>query len=144
LTSDAWKANPWAPGVHKSIGLTILVLTLVRIGWRLTHTPPALPADMPSWQVLLAKGTHWLFYVLLVAVPLSGWIFSSAGPYPLNWFGLFDIPKLAVEKGSMLAEAAHEGHEIMGQFFIPLLLLHVGAALYHHFRLKDGVLRRML
>lgn len=144
LTHDAWKANPWAPGVHKSIGLTILALTLVRLGWRLTHTPPPLPSSMPSWQVTLAKATHWLFYIMMIGVPMSGWIMSSAGSYPLNWFGLFDIPKLVVEKGSLLAEAAHEGHEIMGKLFLPLLALHIGAALYHHFRLKDTVLRRML
>ncbi|MDQ4421354.1 cytochrome b [Sphingobium sp. DEHP117] len=144
LTSDAWEANPWAPGVHKSIGLTILMLTLFRLGWRLKHTPPALPADTPHWQAVSARGLHILFYVMMIGVPLSGWIFTSAGPYPLNWFGLFDIPKLAVVKGSLLAEAAHEGHEIMGTLFLPLLLLHVGAALYHHFRLKDKVLKRML
>lgn len=144
LTSDAWKANPWAPGVHKSIGLTILVLTLIRIGWRLTHTPPPLPATTPGWQAAVAKGLHILFYIMMIGVPLSGWIMSSAGPYPLNWFGLFDIPKFAVGKDSPLAEAAHEGHEIMGTLFLPLLVLHVAAALYHQFRMKDKVLQRML
>jgi cytochrome b561 len=144
LTSDAWKANPWAPDVHKSIGLTILVLTLLRLGWRLKHTPPPLPANMPHWQAASAKGLHFLFYAMMVGVPLSGWIISSAGPYDLSWFGLFDIPKFAVGKDSPLAEAAHEGHEIMGTLFIPLLLLHIGAAFYHHFRLKDKVLQRML
>jgi cytochrome b561 len=144
LNHDAWKTTPWMPGVHKSLGLTVLALSLVRLGWRFTHTPPALPSSMPGWQAALAKATHWLFYIMMIGVPLSGWIFSSSGPYPLNWFGLFDIPKLAVEKGSMLAEATHEGHEIMGKLFIPLLALHILAAFYHHFRLKDGVLRRML
>ena len=144
LNHDAWKTTPWMPGVHKSLGMTVLALSLVRLGWRFTHTPPALPSSMPGWQAALAKATHWLFYIMMIGVPLSGWTFSSSGPYPLNWFGLFDIPKLAVEKGSALAEATHEGHEIMGKLLIPLLALHIFAAFYHHFRLKDGVLRRML
>lgn len=144
ISHDAWKANPWMPGIHKSIGITILALSLVRLGWRLTHTPPPMPAYTPGWQIVAAKGLHWLFYVMMIGVPLSGWIFSSSGPYPLNWFGLADIPKFAVEKGSPLAEAAHEGHEVMGLLFIPLLGVHILAALYHHVRLKDTVLRRML
>lgn len=144
LCHDEWKTSQWMPGVHKSLGITILALSFLRLGWRLTHTPPALPSTMAAWQVSLAKATHWLFYIMMIGVPLSGWIFSSSGPYPLNWFGLFDIPKFAVEKGSPLAEAAHEGHEIMGTLLIPLLALHILAALYHHRWLKDDVLRRML
>lgn len=144
LSHDGWKANPWMPGIHKSIGLTILALSLIRLGWRLRHAPPPMLATMPGWQVVAAKGLHWLFYAMMIGVPLSGWIYTSSGPYPLNWFGLTDIPKFTVEKGSPLAEAAHEGHEIMGLLFIPLLALHILAAFYHHVRLKDAVLRRML
>lgn len=144
LNHDAWKTQPGMAGAHKAIGLTVLLLSIVRLGWRLMHTPPPLPASTPPLQGLIARGLHILFYVMMIGVPLSGWIMSSAGPYPLNWFGLFDIPKFAVGKESPLAEAAHEGHEIMGTLFLPLLLLHVGAAFYHHFRLKDKVLQRML
>ena len=81
---------------------------------------------------------------MFIAVPLSGWIMSSAGKYPLQWFGLFDIPKWPVVKDSPLADAAHEGHELMGKLFIPLIALHIGAAFFHQFVQKDGVLRRML
>lgn len=144
LNHDAWKAQPAMAGAHKAIGITVLFVSLIRLGWRLKHTPPPLPASTPGWQAAIAKGLHILFYVMMIGVPLSGWIMSSAGPYPLNWFGLFDIPKFAVGKDSPLAEAAHEGHEIMGTLFLPLLVLHVGAAFYHHFRLKDKVLQRML
>jgi cytochrome b561 len=79
----------------------------------------------------------------MVALPLTGWVFSSAGKYPLQFFGLFDIPKLAVEKGSPLAGAAHEAHEVLGIAWGVLLLVHVGAALRHHFILKDNILTRM-
>tara|TARA_R110000782_G_scaffold167129_5_gene259163 strand:- start:16691 stop:17218 length:528 start_codon:yes stop_codon:yes gene_type:complete len=141
---DAWKDLFPVMPIHKSIGITVLFLSLYRLYWRLRHSPPPLPALMPAWQKTLAHGTHWLFYFMIIAVPLSGWLMVSAGKNPLDWFGLFPIPKWPVEKDSMMAEIAHEGHEIMGLLFIPLLALHIGAALYHHFAVKDDVLRRML
>ena len=144
LGHDAWKDAFPAMPIHKAIGMTILLLAIVRLGWRLVHTPPALPATMPRWQVSLAHGLHWIFYFMIIALPLTGWIISSAGEYPLSWFSLFDMPKLPVMKGSPLAEAAHEGHEVMGLLLIPLLLLHIGAALYHHYGVRDDVMRRML
>ncbi len=144
LGHDGWKDIPWIMPVHKATGMTILALSLFRLIWRLAHPAPALPTTIPNWQVSLAHGLHWLFYFMMIAVPITGWIFSSAGKYPLEWFGLFDIPKLPVMKDSALAEAAHEGHEVMGKLFIPLLALHVGVAFYHHFAARDDVLRRML
>jgi cytochrome b561 len=144
LGHDGWKDILWIMPVHKATGMTILALSLARLGWRLAHPAPPLPATMPNWQISFAHGLHWLFYFMMIAVPLTGWIFSSAGKYPLEWFGLFDIPKLPVVKDSALAEAAHEGHEVMGLLFIPLLALHIGAAFYHHFVVRDDVLRRML
>lgn len=141
---DAWKDLFPVMSIHKSIGITILALSLFRLYWRLTHKAPALPASMVAWQQSLAHGLHRLFYFMMIAVPLSGWIMVSAGEYPLQYFGLFDIPKWPVHKGSFIAEVTHEGHEIMGLLFIPLLVLHIGAAYYHHFSLKDDVMRRML
>jgi cytochrome b561 len=135
-----WKVMP----VHKSVGLTVLALTLVRIGWRLTHPAPPLPARTPAWERLVAQVTHIGFYVLMLALPLTGWIMSSAGDRPLNWFFLFDVPKFGVAKGDAITGISHEGHEILGFVFAALILLHVAAALRHHFILKDGVLRRML
>lgn len=137
------KSFPAMP-IHKAIGITVLTLSVLRILWRLTHKAPPLPGTIPGWQAVLAHATHGILYILMIAVPLTGWIMASAGTYPLQWFGLFDIPKLPVLKGSPLADFAHEGHELMGKLFIPLLLLHIGAAFYHQFALKDGVLRRML
>jgi cytochrome b561 len=128
---------------HKAIGMTVLALSLVRLGWRLTHPAPPLPANMVGWEKVAAHAIHWIFYGLMIALPMTGWIFSSASKYPISWFGLFEIPKLAVEKGSALAEITNEVHELLGYAWIALLLIHVGAALRHHFVLKDGLMARM-
>ena len=129
--------------VHKSIGLTVLVLSLVRLGWRFAGHRPPLPAAMPAWERAAAQATHAAFYVLMIALPLSGWIFSSAGRYPLDWFGLFPVPKFAVTKADAIYAVMHDGHEAMGVIAALLIALHVGAALRHHFVLRDQVLRRM-
>lgn len=129
--------------IHKSIGFVVLALSLFRLFWRFAHPAPPLPAAMPGWERFSAHALHWLFYALMIALPMSGWVFSSAGKNPLEFFWLFDIPKLAVEKGSPLAEGAHEAHELLGIAWAGLLIIHVGAALRHHFILKDNVLLRM-
>lgn len=129
--------------LHKASGMTVLALSLVRIAWRVTWRAPAHPKGMSGLEVLAAKATHLLFYGLMLAMPVTGWIMSSAGKYPLSWFGLFDLPKLPVTRESTLYEIGHEGHELLGWLFLALVVLHVGAALRHHFLLKDNVLRRM-
>lgn len=129
--------------IHKSIGFLVLALGLFRLFWRLTHPAPPLPAAMPGWEKLAAHGLHWIFYALIIILPVTGWIFSSAGKWPLHFFWLFDIPKFAVEKGSPLAIGTHNAHVVFGFAWIGLLLIHVGAALRHHFILKDGILTRM-
>ncbi len=130
-------------GLHKSIGFLVLALSVVRLVWRLTHPAPPLPAAMPAWEKVSAHGLHWIFYALMIVMPMTGWIMSSAGKNPLGFFGLFDIPKFAVEKGSALAEGTHNAHELFGYAWAALLVIHVGAALRHHFILKDNVLLRM-
>ncbi|RVQ66083.1 cytochrome b [Croceicoccus ponticola] len=129
--------------LHKAVGLTVLALSLVRAVWRLTSKAPPLPADMSRWETGAAHATHFAFYLLIIALPLTGWIVASAGKYPLSWFGLFDVPKLAVTRDDALYAIGHEGHELMGVMAAVLIALHVGAALRHHFVLKDNVLRRM-
>lgn len=135
-----WAVMP----VHKSIGLTVLVFAVVRLLWRLTHRPPHLPAQMPGWEKAAAKATHGLFYAFMILVPLTGWIMVSAGTRPLNWFFLFDLPKLPVTKGDTIVGLSGEGHEVMAIAWAVLLIVHVAAALRHHFVLKDDVLRRMM
>lgn len=130
--------------LHKSTGLLILTLSLVRLGWRFTHPAPPYPAAMPGWEKALATITHWIFYALMILIPLSGWIMASAYDKPLDFYGLFPVMKFDVIKESTLWEVAHEGHELLAFAMIGLLLLHIGAALRHHIVLKDGVLARML
>jgi len=128
-------------GIHTALGLTVLVLTLFRLGWRLTHAVPPLPPG-PAWQRGLARVTHLAFYLLLVLVPVSGWLMTSAEGEALSWFGLFDVPRLPVGKAQ--AEAFEEVHELQGNVLLALAGLHVLAALKHHFMDRDQVLRRML
>jgi len=129
--------------IHKSIGFLVLALSLFRLVWRVVHPAPPLPASVPAWERWSATIVHGIFYALMIVLPVTGWIFSSAGQYPISFFFLFDIPKLAVEKGSPLAEGAHSAHEVLGYLWVVLLLIHVGAALRHHFLLKDGIASRM-
>lgn len=136
-----WASVP----THKAIGITILVLSVGRLAWRLTHRPPPLP-PMKAWEVGAAHALHWLFYLLIIAIPLSGWWMSSASakPRPLTWFGLFDIPYLPVTRGPDGAGAIASGfHEYAGLLLLALILLHVAAALRHHYILRDTVLARM-
>ena len=137
---DIWQPFP----AHTATGILILLLSLGRLGWRFTWTMPDWPETMSNLQRTVARLTHAALYALMLIVPLTGWIFSSAGKYPLSIYGLFDWPKLAVAKGSALAEAAHEGHEVLGFVMAGLVVLHIAAALHHHFVIKDNVLRRML
>lgn len=135
-----WKVMP----VHKSIGLTILALTVLRLLWRLTHKGPPLPAGMPVWEKGAAHVTHFAFYAFMAVMPLTGWIMSSAGNRPLNWFFLFDVPKFAVSKSDAIVGLSGGAHEIGAFVWAALIVVHVLAALRHHFILKDDVLRRML
>ncbi|MBO9576077.1 MAG: cytochrome b [Sphingobium sp.] len=128
-------------GIHVSVGITTLALSVLRWIWRLMHKPPPLPL-MPEWQVRLAHTVHWTIYALLILLPLTGWIFVSGAPFPMSWFGMFDWPKLPV--GKDVADIAHGGHIVMGLLMVALVLLHVGAALYHQFGRKDGLIWRML
>lgn len=130
--------------LHMGTGLLILALTLLRFGWRLIHRPPAMPAAMPAWEKAAAHLGHLTLYALMFLIPLSGWVMASAGRSPISFFGLFDVMKFDVTRGTPLWEAAHEGHELMAFGMIALLVIHVVAALRHHHVLKDDVLTRML
>lgn len=131
--------------MHKSFGITVFVLTLARVAWRFTQPVPALPASMPGWERLGARASHLLFYLLMLGLPLSGWLRVSTDRLgvPTLWFGLFEVPHLPLVSDT-LTHLAHDAHELMGNAMILLLLVHVGAALKHHFWNRDGVLKRML
>jgi cytochrome b561/polyisoprenoid-binding protein YceI len=128
---------------HKSIGITILALALLRLAWRSTQPVPALPPGLPPAQRWLAQGTHWLLYALLLAMPLSGWLMSSAKNYPVSWFGLVQLPDL-VAPGDGLFTAMRRAHGYLAALILATALLHLLGALKHHFVDRDAVLRRML
>jgi cytochrome b561 len=128
---------------HKSVGMTVLMLAVVRLAWRLFNKPPALPPGMKSYEVALAKITHGLFYVLLFALPLSGWMMSSAKGYTVSWFNLFAWPNL-VPKDQAAFKTLRSVHETVATILFCAAILHILAALKHHFWDKDDVLKRML
>jgi cytochrome b561 len=128
--------------LHKSIGITLLALVLLRILWRLLNPRPALP-PMPRWQKIAAHASHGLLYLLLLAVPLSGWVMNSAANFPLVWFGFIELPAIAAPDPKLRALAG-EIHETLFLLLILLALVHAGAALKHHLGDRDEVLRNML
>ena len=131
--------------LHKSLGLTILLLALLRLGWRLFDRRPEEPASMPRWQVTGARVGHALLYALLFAVPLSGWLFDSATALrPLIWWGVVPMPSLTGGAAPDLKDVAKEAHEWLFWTLVFVAAGHAAAALVHHFVHRDEVLRRML
>jgi cytochrome b561 len=136
---------------HKSIGLTVLLLAVLRLVWRLTHRIPALPDHMPGWEKWGARLSHWLFYFLMISMPLVGWLMVSASPRnaPIPFWGL-EAPKLpgfATMDMALRKAQTHtygERHEQLAWILIALVALHVLAALRHHFWNKDMVLHHMI
>jgi cytochrome b561 len=130
-------------GMHKAIGIIVLFLAALRLGWKMCNTSPLMPSSLKAWQLKAAKAAHLLLYFFMIAMPLSGWAMSSAAGYPVSVFGLFIMPNL-VDPSQELREVFGETHEIMAWGLMATIALHVGAALQHHFIYKDNILRRML
>lgn len=136
--------------LHKSLGITVLLLTLARIGLRFAIKAPAPPASMKTWEIKVLKAVHGLFYLLMIGLPLTGWLLVSLSPYkiPTVLFGVFPWPHLPVEgiaaDSKELMEAIGGVHGIMSKTMMVLFILHVGAALKHHFNVRDEVLFRMV
>lgn len=132
---------------HKWAGVTILALSLLRLVWRLSHRPPALPdaiaQAMPRWQHWAHHGTHHALYVLFFAVPLIGWAYSSAAGFPIVLFGVLPLPDF-VPANKALAELIKPWHQITAFAMAGLVALHVAAALKHQIVDGDGLLQRML
>lgn len=140
---------PFSPGKlkiyswHKWAGITIFLLVAIRFAWRLFHRPPALPSAMPQWQRVAAQFIHYLLYALMFAIPVSGWLMSSAKGFQTVYFGLIPLPDLLVknkETGDLL-EAVHRA---LNFTMLAAVVLHAGAALKHLLIDRDDVLRRML
>ena len=135
--------------LHKSLGLTILLLALVRLAWRLSHRAPALPVQMPAWEKLAARLSHVALYAFMIVMPLTGWLYisTSSSTYPTLYFGLFEVPKLAFFSDASRKDMHNlfgGAHELLAFGAIALISVHVAAALKHHFIDRDDVLTRML
>ncbi len=130
--------------IHKALGLSVLILTLARIGWRVVNPALPAPATTPKWQKFAAKATHVLFYVLLIGIPLFGWAASSAGGRDIDWFGLFNWPLLPIAQSRDLAGTFMDLHKAAVKLLYVLVALHVLAALKHQFVDRDNVLHRMI
>ena len=147
VSEDMSKADrAMVMGNHKAIGITILVLTLARIVWRLMHKAPPLIETLKAWEAALSRVTHAGFYFLMLALPASGWALSSAFTKgaPVSLFGLFGFPALPVGTDKPTVGMFHEMHEVFGNLMVALFVLHVAAALKHHWIDKDGTMRRMV
>jgi cytochrome b561 len=128
---------------HKWAGVTVFLLVLVRLAWRATHRPPPLPDHMPKVMQFAAHGGHGLLYGLMIAIPLSGWLMSSAKGFQTVWFGVLPIPDL-VNKNQELGNLLQTVHLSLNLLFVAVIVGHIGAALKHHFIDRDDVLTRML
>lgn len=128
---------------HKWAGMTLLILSIIRLAWRLSHPSPALPDSMGPLSRLAAHAGRWTLYILMLAIPLSGWLMSSAQGFPVVWFGVLPLPDL-VAKNAELGNLLQNAHVILNYTLIVVLIGHIGAALQHHFIKKDTVLSRML
>lgn len=128
-------------GWHKEFGMLVLMLVMLRFGWRITNINPSL-ANLPWWERMGAKSVHWAFYVLMFAMPISGWLVTSAAGFPVSFFGWFVIPNL-IGPSEEMRSFFSEIHEWLAYGLIAIIFLHTGAALKHHFIDKDDILRRM-
>ena len=129
---------------HMALGMVILALSVLRLIWRWTHTRPPFAQDLARWEVILARIVHTVFYVLLLALPLMGWVASSTYNAPVDVFGIFSIPALPLSKNEALGHEIFEIHGTLGSIMIYLIGLHVLGALKHHFVDKNGEIYRML
>ncbi|MGN6652517.1 cytochrome b [Trinickia sp.] len=128
---------------HKQFGMLVLVLAALRLGWRVTQVRPKLVEHLPEWQMIAARFVHLCFYGLMFALPMTGWLMSSAAGIPVSLFGIVTLPDF-IHRSDRLFALFIGIHKALGYLLILLLAVHIGAALRHHFGFKDDTLRRML
>lgn len=138
--ADAATPRTFYFNLHKSIGVTILGLIIVRVLWRVTHKPPALLSSYKVWERKLATGVHHLLYLLMIALPVSGVIMATYSKYGIKWFG---YPLIKGLDNNAARESFKEIHELIGVVILVMLILHIAGALKHHFVDKDDTLKRM-
>lgn len=129
---------------HKAIGITILVLTILRLLWRLSHKAPPMSDLIPGWQRILGKTVHVIFYVLLIGLPIGGWLAGSFASIPVDYFGIFTVPMAPVEQNYDTAGAIIEQHKLGGEVLLILVALHILGALKHTFIDKVNGIGRMV
>ena len=128
---------------HKWAGVTIFTLVLIRCAWRLTHVAPLPPPRMPAWQRHAGNASHYLLYALMIVIPLSGWLMSSAKGFQTMYFGVIPLPDL-LDKSQELGDTLQQIHKTLNYALIAIVVLHAAAALKHQLLDKDDVLKRML
>lgn len=129
--------------VHKALGLSVFLLIWLRLGWRLTGDVPA-PLPGPRWQQWSSAVVHGLLYLLMIAMPLSGLLWSQFGGRPVSWFGVFEVPVFVTPDKTLAGQLGELHKEVLWPLLFTLVLVHVVAALWHHFILRDATLKRML
>lgn len=148
----AWATEDWegsaratAMGLHKATGFTILVLSALRLAWRLGHRPPPFPETVGRLEARAARAVHMAFYMLMIGIPLSGWLMISAAGErrPFHWYGVFDLPYLPVQGNKAIGGLSHDAHEVLGYGLIALLALHLLGAIKHQLTDTPGFLARM-
>lgn len=127
---------------HASVGALVFWLTLVRFVWRTKHQPPKEPETMPAWQKLASKLVHAALYIVLLALPLSGYVHRMAGNHPVSFWGMFNWPTL-IDPNEPLRVLTDKIHIGLALTLITLLVLHLGAVVKHGFIDRDGILKRM-
>ena len=127
---------------HKWIGLTVFALTVLRLLWRWRNPPPPLPGTVTRWERALAPVGHWALLVLLLAMPLSGWLMSSAAGVSVAWFGVLPLPDLVLPNPDLF-EALRTAHFLLSRALIVIVALHIAAVLHHDVLRRDGIFRRM-
>lgn len=129
--------------LHKEFGIVVLFLASLRLGWKILDVSPLLPANFDKFAKIGAKAAHFMLYALMFAMPVTGWLMSSAAGFPVSIFGLFVLPDL-ITPDKIFGQDMRELHKILAWVLIGAIALHVLAALLHHFYYKDNILRRML
>ena len=145
-TAKSWPLSPTKITLffwHKSFGVLILGLALLRLLWRVSDEAPPLPGTMPRIERILARLSHGALYALMVLMPISGWVVNSAGKFPFKVFGVWRLPQI-VEPDKVVEELAKDVHLMLFWIFATMLLVHIVVALRHHYVVRNDVLLRML
>jgi cytochrome b561 len=127
---------------HKSIGISLAALIVVRLAWRIKHQPPPLPGTMPAWERVAARASHALLYVSMIGMPLTGYVATNFSKFGIKFFGLVTLPPWGIDDKQVYA-VFNTAHKVLALVFVGLILLHVAAALKHALFERDGIMRRM-